>query len=653
MLVTTTTNGALLLNGDGGFFYLPNLLFTGNDTFTYAVNDGTTQSNVATVTITVVASGGNTAPVAVNDSYTGAEDAQLDVAAATGVLANDTDAEGGPLTAVLLASVTQGTLTLRADGSFTYTPTAGFVGNDQFQYRARDGSGAMSAATTVTLAVNQTNDAPVAAADGYSTNENQTLNVNANNGVLDNDTDPEDDALTAVLVAGVSSGTLTLQPNGSFSFAPAAGFNGTVTFTYEANDGTLRSNAATVTLTVNAVNDPPTAQPETYTTAEETALAVTAANGVLANDTDPDSGTTLTAALIRNVANGSLTLRADGSFDYTPPSNFSGSTTFTYQARDGSAASATTTVTINVTAVNDAPFISNAPATTGTEGVTYHYTLTAADPDGNALQITAPTLPAWLKFNAPATISGTPAQTDAGTHDVAMEVSDGIAPAVVSALPDYRPSRRQRTDDHGDSATDGDRGRRVRLRPHEVRDGSGHRGRQHHVRVDERRASRHHAEQHRPIERHAAARRERRHVHRTVQSRGRDESGGGPAHADSHCRRAHRSLSHAERRAEPRAARRRGHMDDCDREPRRERRSTRRVAPSRIQRRRAVPIRPTHYGRLHDDDVGQSNRPDLHVGNAGRRSHRDHHADGPRQFRRRRVRPSNRRGDRQCARRGA
>jgi VCBS repeat-containing protein len=431
VLVTTTGNGALLLNGNGGFFYLPNILFTGNDSFTYFVSDGTTQSNTATVTITVAPSGGNTAPTAANDSYAGAEDAQLDVNAAAGVLANDTDTEGGALTAVLFQSVAHGALTLRADGSFTYTPTAGFVGNDQFQYRARDGSGAMSAPATVALAVNQSNDAPVASADSYSTNEDVALNVNASGGVLGNDTDPESDALTAVLVTGVTSGTLTLQPNGSFSFVPAAGFSGPVSFTYQADDGALRSNAVTVTITVNAVNDPPVAQPETYTTVEDTALAVSAPNGLLANDTDPDGATTLTAALIRNVANGSLTLHADGAFEYTPPSNFSGPTTFTYQARDGSASSATTTVTINVTAVNDAPFISNAPPTTGTEGVTYSYTLTASDPDGNALQITAPTLPVWLKFSTPATISGTPAQTDAGTHDVTMEVSDGVAPAVV------------------------------------------------------------------------------------------------------------------------------------------------------------------------------------------------------------------------------
>ena len=73
-------------------------------------------------------------------------------------------------------------------------------------------------------------------------------------------------------MSGPSSGTLTLQPNGAFGFAPAAGFAGTVTFTYEAGDGTLRSIAATVTITVNAVNDPPVAHADSYTTAEDTAL---------------------------------------------------------------------------------------------------------------------------------------------------------------------------------------------------------------------------------------------------------------------------------------------------------------------------------------------------------------------------------------------
>ena len=88
------------------------------------------------------------------------------------------------------------------------------------------------------------------------------------------------------------------------------------------------------------------------------------------------------------------------------------------------------TVTITVSPVNDAPFVTSTPATTATEGVTYRYTLAASDPDGNALTIAAPTLPSWLAFTAPATISGTPNDADVGNHDVTMTVSDGIAPAV-------------------------------------------------------------------------------------------------------------------------------------------------------------------------------------------------------------------------------
>src|SRR5688572_13128995 len=520
VLAAPPANGALVLAGDGGFFYTPDAGFTGTDSFTYQVDDDETTSNVATVRITVSSS--NVPPVAVDDAYSAAEETQLDVSAGNGVLANDTDAEPGSLTAVLVDGPDDGSLTLSADGSFRYTPENDFTGNDDFRYRARDSGGALSDVATVEISVDATNEAPVAVADSYSTNEGQTLNVGAGNGVLDNDTDPDGNMLTAFLVSNASSGTLTLnsnggfnvapaagfagtvtftyeagdgtarsnpanvtisvnaingapsaqadsystnegqtlnvgagngvldndtdpdgdpltaflvrgpasgtlalQPNGGFNFAPAAGFAGTVTFTYEARDGTLRSTAATVTIAVNAANEAPTAQPDSYTTAEDTALSIPAAGGVLQNDTDPDGGTTLIAALVRTVTDGSLTLRQDGSFTYTPSSDFNGATTFTYQARDASAASATVTVTITVTAANDAPFISNSPPT-ATEGVTYRYAVAASDPDGDMVEITAPTLPSWLRFSAPGTVSGTPAPSDVGTHELTVRVSDGI-----------------------------------------------------------------------------------------------------------------------------------------------------------------------------------------------------------------------------------
>src|SRR6266850_2266164 len=196
---------------------------------------------------------------------------------------------------------------------------------------------------------------PLASADGYGVNEDGVLNV-AGAGVLTNDSDIEGDPLTAVLVSGPANGSLTLNANGSFTYTPNANFNGTDSFTYQANDGTADSNVATVTLTVTAVNDAPTATADGYSVNEDGVLIV-AAVGVLANDADID-GDPLTAVLVSGPANGSLTLNANGSFTYTPNASFNGTDSFTYQANDGSADSNVVTMTLTVTAVNDAPVAS-------------------------------------------------------------------------------------------------------------------------------------------------------------------------------------------------------------------------------------------------------------------------------------------------------
>lgn len=368
-------------------------------------------------------------PVAADDVYTTNQSASLSVTEPTGVLANDVT-DGAPLFALLVSNVSNGILLLGSGGGFFYLPSAGFTGNDSFTYQAH-GAGAPSNVATVTISVLPAgggNVPPVARADRYTTGEDQVLNVAADAGVLANDSDANSNPLTAVLVSNVASGTLALQPDGSFSYTPAPEASGTVSFTYQADDGTARSPATTVTITVNAVNDAPVAAADSFTTAEDTTLTVTGA-GVLANDTDPE-GEALTAQLVRNVANGTLQLNANGSFSYAPPTNFAGTTTFTYSARDGSADSAPATVTITVTPVNDPPFITNSAPRTATEGVTYRYTLAASDPDGTTPTITAPTIPSWLTFTPPATLSGAPGDADVGAHTVTMSVTDGVAPAV-------------------------------------------------------------------------------------------------------------------------------------------------------------------------------------------------------------------------------
>jgi uncharacterized repeat protein (TIGR01451 family) len=246
-VVSTPANGTVTLNTlDGSFTYTPDANFNGTDSFTYQANDGTADSNVATVTLTVTPV--NDAPVALDESYTIIEDTTF-VVAAPGILGNDTDVDGDALIAFLVSTPAHFSFfSFVADGSFIYTPDANFNGTDSFTYQANDGT-ADSNVATVTLTVTPVNDAPIAVDDTYTTNENTALTVAAG-AILANDTDVDGGALTVSLVSGPANGTVTLNPDGEFTYTPAANFNGTDSFTYTANDGQADSNVATVTLTV-------------------------------------------------------------------------------------------------------------------------------------------------------------------------------------------------------------------------------------------------------------------------------------------------------------------------------------------------------------------------------------------------------------------
>ena len=300
---------------------------------------GTTSSNLATVTITV-----RPRPTAGPDSYSTPQDTPLAVTAPTGVLANDTSGSGGPLTARLVGSPTHGTVSLNADGSFTYAPAAGYSGPDAFTYTANDG-GFDSLPATVSLTVTPKPPPPTANPDAYSTGQDTPLTVTAPTGVLANDAVGGGGALTAAVVGGPAHGTLTLNPDGSFSYNPTAGYNGPDAFTYAATNS-AGSAQATVSLTVTAPPPPPTATADDYTVDQDTALIVTAAEGVLANDVS-GSGGPLTAAPVSDPMHGTLTLNANGSFTYTPVAGYNGPDTFRYRASDG-AGSAQADVAIEV-----------------------------------------------------------------------------------------------------------------------------------------------------------------------------------------------------------------------------------------------------------------------------------------------------------------
>jgi CSLREA domain-containing protein len=283
------------------------------------------------------------APVANADLYQLSENLVLTVNA-PGVLANDNDPNGDALSAVLVSTTAQGTLTFNADGSFVYQPAPDFVGNDSFTYRANDGR-SNSTRVVVQLEVIAVNHAPHAADDSYATNENTPLTVIAP-GVLGNDTDPDGNPLSAAPVSDPTSGTLKFNADGSFTYTPNPDFSGTDSFTYRAYDGEGYSDPATVAIEVVGVDQPPSAADDAYAVNSNTELSI-AAPGVLANDADND-GDTLHAVLVSGASHGTLTLNADGGFNYLPPQGFVGADAFTYRANDGSNDSNIATVSIEV-----------------------------------------------------------------------------------------------------------------------------------------------------------------------------------------------------------------------------------------------------------------------------------------------------------------
>ncbi len=145
-LVAGPAHGTLTLEANGAFVYTPASGYAGGDSFSYTANSGLYVSNVVTASITV-----NAAPVAADDAYTAVANTALSIGA-PGVLGNDSDAEGNPLTAALVAGPAHGTLTLNPNGSFVYTPATGYVGSDSFSYTASDGA-AVSNEATVSIAV--------------------------------------------------------------------------------------------------------------------------------------------------------------------------------------------------------------------------------------------------------------------------------------------------------------------------------------------------------------------------------------------------------------------------------------------------------------------------------------------------------------------
>jgi hypothetical protein len=232
----------------GKFRYSPEPGYVGSDVFFYRVCDDSVPVPLCdTGRIRIAVNALQRPPVANNDTASTNED----TATIVSVLANDTDANANinPASLAITAPASHGTAQANSDGTVTYTPAQDYTGSDAFQYHVCDTTGLCSGNATVAMNVNAVNDAPQAFGDGYSITASGFLNVGAP-GVLTNDTDADNDSLTAVFVSGPTCGTLdTFNADGSFTYT-APDTPQTCTFTYKANDGQADSAEATVTINV-------------------------------------------------------------------------------------------------------------------------------------------------------------------------------------------------------------------------------------------------------------------------------------------------------------------------------------------------------------------------------------------------------------------
>jgi hypothetical protein len=309
----------------------------------------------------------NDPPTANDDDDTDGAFVDEDAWVTIDVLANDVDGDPipDPLTVQSVTDPPNGTV-VNNGGDVTYTPDADFNGTDTFQYTVSDGRGGTDTAI-VTVRVDPIDDPPVAFDDAYYTGENVAINIPAP-GVLGNDQEYDGESLTATQTSGDPiNRNFTFNADGSFFFEPRINWSGLAEFTYEACDPGGACDSATVRI---AVNDPPDASPDLYSTDEDIPLVVgpppPPADSVLGNDSDPNSDP-LTASEVTPPPNGALTLNADGSFTYSPNSDYFGPDSFEYEACDPGIPPIqaplcdTTTVSLTVNSVNDPPVANDDP----------------------------------------------------------------------------------------------------------------------------------------------------------------------------------------------------------------------------------------------------------------------------------------------------
>ncbi|MBK7039281.1 MAG: tandem-95 repeat protein [Bacteroidetes bacterium] len=345
--IGTMSNGTLVMNPDGTYTYTPNPGFVGTDSISYVVCSPAPVNLCDTTTLTIVvtpvySNSGNTV-IAQDDHAT----TPINTPVSMCLLCNDSDPNGNTISnPTVISNPSNGTVVVNPNGTVTYTPNPGFTGTDVYQYTICDNGVPVACDTAyayVTIVDNPiNNNQTYANDDAYTT----PINTPINNSVAGNDTDPQNDAVTFTLVTNPSNGTLTLNPDGSFTYIPNAGYTGPDQFVYSKcdNGNPVACDTATAYITINTPQQD--ASPDINQT-----LVNTPVSGSVATNDDVVTGSTFTP--IGTMSNGTLVMNPDGTYTYTPNPGFVGTDSISYVVCSPAPVNLcdTTTLTIVVTPV--------------------------------------------------------------------------------------------------------------------------------------------------------------------------------------------------------------------------------------------------------------------------------------------------------------
>ncbi|MBF0327509.1 MAG: cadherin-like domain-containing protein [Alphaproteobacteria bacterium] len=425
--VGNAEGGTVVLNGDSSVIFTPGSNFDGVARFDYSVADG--HGGFATKTVTVDVAAVNDDPTSTPVTLAaGTEDTSIVIAKAA-LLANAADIDGDVLSATDI-SADHGAIVDNGDGTVTFTPDANYTGTVTIGYTVADGNGG-SVAGSATFNLAATEDEAAISASGGSGQED---------GVITGQiaaTDVDGAIASMTLVSGTSHGTVTLNGDGSYSFAPDADWNGSDSFVVRTTDTAGGTTDATITVSATAVNDDPTNTPVTLTAGTEDTSIIIAKAALLANASDID-GDVLSATNI-TTDHGAIVDNGDGTVTFTPEANYTGTVTIGYTVADGQGGSVAGSATLNLAAVNDDPTNTPVTLTAGTEDTSIiiakaDLLANAADIDGDVLS--ASNISAdhgAIVDNGDGTVTFTPEANYTGPVTIGYTVADGQGGSVAGS----------------------------------------------------------------------------------------------------------------------------------------------------------------------------------------------------------------------------